>query len=434
MWSANLYQVTTGALGPKLNFESATWSVSLNEIEEMSFRIRKSDLPKVDLNYWLAPWWAGIVYMWDGVPIVAGPIISRPYEDDLRVDLACTGIRSILARRLVIGELANWSALAKSSITYKGMSLGTIAQQAVKQAQAKPGGSLPITFPVAPEYLSTFTSLSSSLPACTYESGNVDGSDCYWNASTRGNGVGKSFAIINGKTVYDDRDASHTRTYNGFNLDNISADDILTKLSNVVDGPDIMFRPKLVNGNRIVHEMYHGTEDQPRISQTTTPVWDMTAQNSSVSGIRVIMTGTYQTSRVFSLGAGQDTKRLIKVATNLDGVNKGFPLLETTHNAGNSENATVVSNHALSVLRANTNMLQEIQFEVRADGAVPITEFYPGMIVHLVVKGMISLKDGVHKAILLNINGSDDNKIGLSLQSLERYMIEDKSRTEDDAV
>lgn len=385
MWTANLFQITTGAIGPRLNYESIKWSVSLNEIESFSLRLMKSDLPKVNHDYWLAPWWAGVVFMYNGKPIVAGPIISRPYESFDRVDIDCSGIRSILARRFVINELSNWSQLAASSIIYKGISLGTIAQRVVKQAQRKPGGSLPITYPI-PE-----------------------------------------------QTAVDNAD--HTRTYKGFNIQNISADDILTKLSNVIDGPDVMFRPRLITDSELTFDMFHGTEDQPRITQTTTPVWDITAERSPVSNIQVIMTGTYQTSRVFSLGAGQDTKRLIRVSTNLDGVKQGFPLLETEINAGNSENPAVVQNHALSTLKANTNMLQEIQFTVRADEPMPVGTFYPGMVVKLVVKDMISLDDGVHDAILLNINGDQSNDVRLSLQPLSRYLISDKTiEADSDAV
>lgn len=434
MWTANLFHLRSGTIGPKLNYESLKWSSSLNETESFSLQLNKSDLPKVDINYWLAPWWAGIVLMWDNVPILGGPILSHTYQDATRVDIACSGIRSVLARRHIIGELANWAGLAKSSLTYKGMSLGTIAQEVVKQAQKKPGGELPIVFTTAPEYVSTFASLSANLPACDYEDGNIDGSDCYWNAATRGNGIGRSFAIIGGKIVYDDNDAAHTRTYMGFNLENITADDILTKLSNVIDGPDIMFFPSLVRDNQLMFEMHHGTERNPRIAQKTTPVWDLTPQNGSVVKYQTVMTGTYMASRVFSLGAGQDTKRIIKVVSNLDGVSKGFPLLEVTHNAGNSENATVVNNHAIAKLKANTNPLLEIQFDVRADGPTPITQFRPGMIVKLVLEGVIGLKDGVHSAILLNINGDHGNTVGMSLQTVDRYLIDDKSRVEDGAV
>lgn len=385
MWTAHLFKVTTGAIGPRLNFETAKWSTSLNDIESFGFQIRKSDLPKVDLDFWLAPWWAGVVYMWNGTPIVAGPIISRPYESYDRIDLDCVGIRSILTRRYVTAELANWSQLAASSITYKGLSLGTIAQRVVKQAQAKSGGALPISYPI-PEQTAA-------------------------------------------------NDADHTRTYRGFNIQNISADDILTKLSDVIDGPDIMFRPRLVDPSELTFDMLHGTEDRPRIAQTHTPTWDITPEFGSVSHVQVVSTGTYQTNRVFGLGAGQDTKRLIRVATHRGPITQGFPLLETEHNAGNSENATVVQNHANSSLLANLNMLQEIQFTVRADGSTPVTQFYPGMTVKLAVKGLLSLEDGVHDAILLNMNGDHQNNVKLSLQTLDRYTVEDKSRIDvNDAV
>lgn len=430
MWEAYLFKVATGDIGPRLNYESATWSTSLNDTESLSFKLRKSDLPKVDLNYWLAPWWAGVVYMYNGIPIVAGPIISRPTESFNNIDIACAGIRSVLARRYVTAELSNWAQLAASNITYKGMSLGTIAQEVVKQAQNKAGGKLPISYPVPPQYVSTFAALKTTLPACQFEDGNPDGSDCFWDASVQGNQTGTSFAIINGRVVYDTVDAAHTRTYKGFNIQNINADDILTKLSNVIDGPDVMFRPRLTSTYNLTFDMLHGSENQPRIPQNAVPVWDITAESGNVTNMQITMTGAYQTFRVYSLGAGQDSKRLIRVVTNLDGPSKGFPLLESDINAGNSENSTVVYNHAVANLKANVNPIYEIQFEVRADGSFPVSQFYPGMVVKLVVKGMLGMHDGTHDAILLNMNGGSDQNIKLSLQSLSRYLIDDKTTEE----
>src|SRR4030095_15408050 len=182
MWTANLFQVTSGNIGPRLNFESMSWSIELNGTESISMKLRKSDLPVVDLTKWLSPWWAGVVIFWNDVPIVAGPIITEPTETFDTISLGCGAIRSVLAKRLVVVEQTNWSNLAKSVIQYQGLSLGTIAKRVVAQAQAKAGGALPISFPIADE------------------------------------------------TIVDDAD--HQRTYRGFNVQNINCDDVLTKLSN----------------------------------------------------------------------------------------------------------------------------------------------------------------------------------------------------------
>lgn len=374
MWDAYLFQMTTGQIGPRLNFESVSWSMELNGTESMSMKLRKSDLPLgLNLNYWLSPWWAGVVLFYNGTPIVAGPILTRPSESFDTVSLGIGGIRSVLAKRLVTEEFASdWSGLSKSIVSYSGMSLGTIAKRVVAKSMARKGGSLPITFALPDE------------------------------------------TVVN--------DANHERNYRGFNVQNISADDILTKLSNVINGPDIMFRPKLIRDNMLTFEMWHGTEKQPRIFQKFTPVWDTTPAVGQVVEMSTITTGSYMTSRTFSLGAGQDEGQIIKVNTNEIPLQQQYPLLETVVNVGNSENADLVNSYGLGSLRANAYPLLEIQMTVRADGQIPLGMFWPGDLVEVVTQGWLSLPDGTTQMRLLSITGDDSNSVKLSLQREDKFV------------
>lgn len=372
MWTAYLFKMTTGEIGPRLNFEKMTWAIELNGTESMSFDLRKSDLPKVDLSYWLSPWWAGVVLLWDNVPLVAGPIITRPSESSGTVSLGCGGIRSILAKRLVVDEQENWDTLSKTVVSYKGLSLGTIAKKVVQKAQEKASGSLPISYPMADQ------------------------------------------------TAADDAD--HERNFRGFNLQNITCDDILTKLSNVINGPDIMFKPRLINANHLTFDMWYGTETQPRLAQSQMKVWDTTPVNGEVSGMSTIVTGTYQTGRVFSAGAGQDEGLLIKVETDTVSLQKGYPLLETTINEGNSENPVTVRNHALGELGANNAPLMEVQLTVRADSEIPVGGFWPGDLVEVIASGWLSVRDGTTQMRLLAMSGDETNNVKVNLQPEEKFL------------
>lgn len=373
MWEAYLFQNTTGQIGPRVNFESLSWSMELNGVESMSLKLPKSGLPDgLNLKYWLAPNWAGIVILFNGVPIVAGPILTRPNESFDTVSLGCGGIRSILAKRLVSQELADWSTLNKTLVSFKGMSLGTIAKKVVQQGMNKKSGPLPISFPIPDE------------------------------------------------TVVDDAD--HERNYRGFNLQNINVHDVLTKLSNVIDGPDIMFKPRLLRDDRLTFDMWTGTEKQPRIYQRFTPVWDTTPARGQVVEMSTITTGTYQTNRTYSLGAGQDEGLLIKVNTNDVPLQEQFPLLETVVNVGNSENPVLVDSYGKANLVANSYPLLEVQMTVRADGAIPLGFFWPGDLVEVVTQGWLSLPDGTTQMRLLSITGDDSNSVKLSLQREDKFV------------
>lgn len=375
MWTCHLYQVTTGLIGPKVQPADFSWSIELNGTESFSVSLQKTELPNLELEYWLAPWWGGFALFWDNQPIIAGPILNIPNESLTEISFNCTGIRGVLAKRKVIGELTNWSTLSKAFIQWSGMSLGTIAKRAVQQAQLKPGGTLPISFPIADQLIAN--------------------------------------------------DDDHQRTYRAFNIGTIDCDSILTKLSNVIDGPDILFKPRLVQDNLLTFDMWHGTEKQPRIYQNTYPIWDTTPVRGQVSGMRLSTTGAYQTSRVFSTGAGQDEGLKMTVATNYYPLQKGFPLLETSISSSNSENINVVAAHGMSNLIANTNVLQEVEMHVRADGTNPLGTFWPGDLVQINVDGFITFGTGPQRMRLLAMSGDSSSNIMINLQSEDKFLSTD---------
>lgn len=368
MWTANLFQITTGAIGPRVSFTDASWSMSLNQPESLSLTVSKSDLPKVDLDYWMAPWWAGILFSYHGTPIVAGPITAIPSESFGSFKVECKGIRAVLERRLLITEQDDWGRLAASKIVFSGVSFATMAQRVVKLGMAKPGGSLPISFPI-PELIV-------------------------------------------------EANSEHVKTFQGYDLGNNSIDEVLSKLSGLIGGPDIQFRPRLIDSNNLTFDMIHGlNESDTYIPQNITPIWDTTAVRSSVTDLDMTTSGAYQTNRVFVTGDGTNYATKIKMATDTEPLTKGYPLLETVQNYNSVNNMTILQNHAEANLEQNKKKLVEIQLSVRADGEHRLGTFWPGNRVKLVLKGFRSLPDGTHNLRLLNINGSDGNNIRMSLQT-----------------
>lgn len=365
MWSAYLFQTISGIVGTKLDVASATWEVNLNGTESLKVVVKKDSLPQKIDPIWLEPWWAGIVLFWNDTPIVACIHLGNPNETYETLEFTCVGIRNLLARRTVV-EDKSLRTIATSVIPYKGLSLGTIAQRVVKVGIEKEGGNLPIRFPM-PE-----------------------------------------------QSVKDDAD--HQRTYRGYNVANLLLDDVLTKLSNVIDGPDIMFIPKAQDKSSIWFEMVHGTEDYPRIKQQITPVWDITAQKGSVTDFSTVKTGAFQTHRVYSIGAGEDEGTLIQIAQDLSNVQKQYPLLETVIKEGDSENPTTIMGWAKGSLSANKDPLHEINITVRADGLYPLGTFWPGNQVEINVDNWRTIPNGLHKARLVAMSGDLSRNVKLTVQ------------------
>lgn len=364
MWSAYLFQTVTGRVGIKLEVVSCSWSVDLNSIETLNVTVKKSSFPAVTDYRWFEPWWAGIVLFWNDIPIVAGVTLGNPTETFDTVEFTCAGIRSLLSRRTVIPD-SNLYALATSVVQYKGETLGNIAQEAVKIGIEKEGGNLPIDFVI---------------PRETMPPGDT-----------------------------------HTRTYRGYNVGNIFVDDVLTKLSESADGPDIMFIPRSNEFSRIWWEMVHGTKNNPRIAQTVTPVWDISAARGSVTNFSTVKTGAFQTDRVFGIGAGEDEGTLIQIAQDLSRIQDEYPLLETTIK-DDSEIASTIMSKAQGNLDANRAPLHEISITVRADGIYPLGSFWPGDEVEIVVSGWFTIANGRHKARLIGMSGDLSKNIKLTVQ------------------
>ena len=137
--------------------------------------------------------------------------------------------------------------------------------------------------------------------------------------------------------------------------------------------------------------------------------------------MNVIVTGTYSTGRVYSIGPGQDQGTLIRVVTDQSRIQEQYPLLETSISGTSSENPDVVLDHGMGNLEANNGPLLEVQMTVRGDGDIPFGTFWPGDLVGVVTEGWISLPDGVNQMRLLSLTGDHTNNVKVSLQLEEKF-------------
>lgn len=271
-WRVFLAQTTTGLIGREADPVSGKWSIDLNKIESGSLVVRKSDLAGVDRR-WVTPWWASVVFAYvnpDGetVPWCGGPITGWSQETDTDLTLEWRGIREVLARRVL-----------ENDYHFQNMSYGTIAWNVVQAGMLKPGGALPI----------------------------VHGSPS------------------------EEWAGGYERTYEAWNLANNGIDKRLTELSDVINGPDIMFRPQWARGDRSAVEwsMVHGTRFEPSIAQEHVPDWDLTAASSSVASASVQSEASGITTRVWGTGAGEGKATVITKAESLELVSEYYPFLES---------------------------------------------------------------------------------------------------------
>ncbi|MFB9956983.1 hypothetical protein [Cellulomonas denverensis] len=255
----------------------------------------------------------------DDIVVEAGPIWAWDYTDSRGIlKVKALGLRSLFNHRYVMGVLA--SGWASWSVTYSGLSLGTIAKRLVALAMSHSGGGLPIDLP-------------------------------------------------DDETAADDAD--HTRTYRGHELATV-----LTRLDQLMDvqnGPDITFEPYLTTDRLGIRwRMRVGTEAQPMLYQAGDDwVWDASAAQGGVSGLSVSRDATALAQRSWVTGAGMDEALLMarREPTQIgegDLRDVGFPLMEVSEARSSIEHQATADSWATGNLRAVLRPMQTWSCEVIA--------------------------------------------------------------------
>jgi hypothetical protein len=125
-----------------------------------------------------------------------------------------------------------------------------------------------------------------------------------------------------------DTDATHVRTYNGYALSNI--DQLLTDLTNVINGPDIDFTPSWSGPSRqfLQYTMRVGTDEQPKLMQAAPISFDASQPKSAVKLLTTLDDASAMSTTAWALGSGDGTSVLMSKADNAATIAAGYPLLE----------------------------------------------------------------------------------------------------------
>lgn len=241
--------------------------------------------------------------------IEAGPIWTRTYDRDSRVlELGAKGIGSIFNYRTILPLLAKtipvnqWTVEVPDpedpsttitvpnpdlATTLAGVSLGTRAKRLIQQTLLWTGGNLPIDF-------------------------------------------------------QDDEAADRTKTYDAVEFKGVL--EAIEDNANLENGPEFAFLPSFTEDQLGVRWLFRtGTEEQPLITSTSVPWWNVTAAQSPVSGLKTVEDGSKLVSLGWQLGGKQEDSVLVGRAYDPALVDAGYPLMENvdSSHATVSEQATL---------------------------------------------------------------------------------------------
>lgn len=361
----------TGERGPLIQqSDSAPWKQTLNDTDEVTITMRKKDLKLVDRKWW-TPLMGGLLVTLeiDGVdkPFMATLFEDDPEEDQELVTFTGSGINAMLDRRVVLNDDYFGSAtkpsasimktIAKSTFSRKGMSLGTIMQEIVQASIDKLGGQLPIRY-------------------------------------------GSPREVTTGL---------NERNYKGYNLSNIGTLKLLTELSNVINGPDFMFRPEWADDtkNFVVWTLYHGTAKQPSIHQTWSMDIDTTSPRGGVTNVQVKASRANYANRAYWTGAGEDAGTLIRGYQDTRQLSQGMPLVEYVGSTSDSENPALISKHAESYAKNNRYPLTQVTATLdTSDPRYRLDRWHVGDTAEVTVKGWLNIPDGTHTLRIISASGS----------------------------
>jgi hypothetical protein len=319
MFKTSVFETVTGKFIANLDGNVSTWARELNGTDTATVQLTPGAITlatRGELRNVTEPWRMSLAVLWDDIPIVYGPIITRQWDGKgLKINVG--SIKLLLARR----KAHMWGIPYNTqTLTYTNLSLGSIAVALVRdvaEAVAKAGSGLPIVFP----------------------------SD-----------------IV-------DLDPTHQRTYPGTENKDITS--LLDDLSGVLNGPDIDFLAGWTDATHtyMQYTMRVGTPTAPMLIQPNQLVFDATQPDSAVKSVSYIEDGSQLATTQWAAGAGMDTGTVMSKATSLDLVTKGWPLLEGEKDYKTVENQATLDTYSAGDLA--TNQTPTVQWGMVIDAEMP---------------------------------------------------------------
>ena len=279
------FEMLTGRRLTPLPVSSASWTITTNADETMTCSILGDSLDSIALRVWELTTLArnGLLFVVAGVPVAAGPIWKRTYNQGKSITLTAGGLRSYWERRIVLPATARELSLVNAqgvprvalNTSHSGLSLGTIAKRYVELVQAWPGAAIPMILP-------------------------------------------------------DDELGTRERTVLGIDVKRVS--ELHDNLSAVEGGPDIAFRPRFAaDGLGVEWEMEVGSEAAPRLGNAdpTLTGWTVGAPTGSTAyDLQVDEDGTGHVEEAWAIGGASDDRVLAARAQSPTLAAAGFPLLQ----------------------------------------------------------------------------------------------------------
>lgn len=364
-YTALVYQTTTGRVLYDIDLvNDPTWAASLNGSDERwQLAAPLTDrAASTKVREWAERWYSSVAILWDGVVCQAGPITQNPelgVVNDLPVALVSgKGFWENLNQRVLHNNTWNPSTGITSTTADLTIvdSLPNIARTIVDEATSmtvRAGSALPVDLPAA---------------------------------------------------IASD---TNTRTYHGW--ETASAGQRLQELTQVENGPDVLFRPYVttISGVRYVrHQMIVGN---PYLLQAgDPPKFDLGA---SMVDVGVAGDSSPMITTAFVKGSGNEAGQLYGYATSADLTTKGWPLLDFVDSSHSSaSDPSTLASWARADIAQFSRKFEQWKPVVLLDSDPKFGTYMPGHFGSYVINDHPWIPDGTYTSRILGYSsaGSGD--------------------------
>ena len=220
---------------------------------------------------------------------------------------------------------------------------------------------------------------------------------------------------------------AHERTYESWDIQNLSAAHLLDLLTNVDGGPDMQFRPTLsADGLYTGWDFIAAADADIYLGQAQVHELSYAPSGGTMEDLTVARLGPIQ--RVYASGSGTDKAQITTMVEALSLVEQTdpYPLWESTYSDSDTDKSDLLRAHARGVLDANRQPLMQISARVNtADcggGTTPVHplgSFWPGERFLLDIQGYPPLPDGRYETRLMQMTGDKSDTVNLVFDVME---------------
>jgi len=314
---------------------------------------------RLELISMLEPWRTFLAFQVGQTLVEAGPIVAHqmPDDDSGLLTVKAVGLRGLLRRRLAIN--ATSATPQKETLSYLGLSLGTIGKRVVQRTLANPGGSLPVVLP-------------------------------------------------------PDEAGDHERTVPGHEF--ATVEQLLTDLSGVQGGPEFAFPPRFTADTLGVEwVMRAGTASVPQLGQTGDDwIWDYSAAGA-VTNLAVQRDAGNRVNSAYVTGQGMDEAILTARATGADEWARGYPLLDEVYSHSTVGRQQTLDSWPPAYLQQGSRPWTSWKLSVQRDAYPTLREYRAGDWARVYVVNHPYLPDGTYRSRI----GSFTASLGSSVVPLE---------------